>query len=484
MMTEQNRDFTSHEGSRLVLPVWVCMAISAFTWIALPAEALRAESAIPLLSGFDEARINGIFAGDQAQPNVTELAKLIFRIDKIDTASIEALAEAPSPASDASQLGHVILLRGTVRTVQQVRVPESLAELLEFKQFYRVEMDAVAGSEPDAVESSRSIYVKQIPDGLAAGDTVSVASVVIGLDVENDKSGGLVGVAARLRWTPGKAASVGKQLLAEEGVDIGEVLSLARRNRQSLQSADSDAFYSMMAAASSMASKNLPQPESIRPAMLLQDPDKWIGDWIRLEVDTVRVTRVVVTEPIRQRQLGGDAYYQIDAIGDLGNVVIELQRPEGASVRFENRFPVSIVMVKLPDFLASKMQGSGGESIGVQMVSMRVKIDGFFFRLWSYENDRMSQAGQGEQIGPLVVASRMASLEIPGSDPIGVSKIGYIAAGAVIIGLALAWLWTQNNRLSDAAVHASRSERAAEDMTWLKSETSGDASGEDAKTEP
>ncbi len=489
IMINQHRVFGTRGDSRLWLPGLVFMTISAALWIALPIAVLRAESAIPLLSGFDEARIAGIFEGGKTQPNVAELAKLIFRVNKIDSASIEALAEDPSTATAPLQLAHVVMLKGNVRAVERMSVPESLAELLEFKQFYRVEIDAIAGAEPGDVASNASIYLMQIQVGLAPGDMISAASVVIGLDGGDDASKPSTAfAAARLRWTPSKSTSVGMKLLADEGVDISGVSSLASRNRQSLQSADGDAFYSMMAAASSVASKNVPQAESIRPVMLLQEPEEWIGDWIRLEVDTIRITMIAVTEPARQRQLGGDAYYQIDAIGDLGNVVIELQRPEGAPVRFENRFPVSIVMAKLPEFLVRKMQDDAGESLGVQMVSMRVAVDGFFFRLWSYENDRMSQDGQGEQIGPLVVASRMTSLEIPGSDPIGVSKIGYIAAGAVIIGLALAWLWTQTNRMSDTAAHASRSQRPAEDVTWLKddipNEDPGDRPSEEPKNEP
>ena len=477
-MISQCSVFASRGCSRLWWPGLVFIFIFAVSWIALPNSVLRAESAIPLLSGFDEARFGGIFEGGKNQPNVAELAKLIFRVNKIDSALIEALAEDPSTAIAPLQLAHVVMLKGKVSAVERMSVPESLAELLEFNQFYRVEIDAVAGAEADAVESNTSLYVMQIPVGLASGDIISAASVVIGLHIGDDPpkaSTAFAVAAARLRWTPGTSASVGMKLLADEGVDISGVSSLASRNRQSLQSADNDSFYSMMAAAASVASKNVPQAQNILPAMLLQEPEKWIGDWIRLEVDTIRITTIAVTEPIRHRQLGADAYYQIDAIGDLGNVVVELQRPEGAPVRFENRFPVSIVTAKLPEFLARKMQNDTGESLGVQMVSARVEVDGFFFRLWSYENDRMSQDGQGEQIGPLVVASQIASLEIPGSDPIGVSKIGYIAAGAVIIGLALAWLWTQGNRLSDTAAHASRSQHSAEDLTWLKDDRPGES---------
>ena len=42
-----------------------------------------------------------------------------------------------------------------------------------------------------------------------------------------------------------------------------------------------------------------------------------------MEVDGVQITKIAVSSAKRQAQLGSDHYYQIDAIGDLGEVVVK-----------------------------------------------------------------------------------------------------------------------------------------------------------------
>ncbi len=72
----------------------------------------------------------------------------------------------------------------------------------------------------------------------------------------------------------------------------------------------------------------LPQPQAVEPVTLLSEPDGLVGQWLRMDLETVQVTRIAVTEPHRQAQLGSDHYYQIDAVGDLKNVVVKIERPE------------------------------------------------------------------------------------------------------------------------------------------------------------
>ena len=114
-----------------------------------------------------------------------------------------------------------------------------------------------------------------------------------------------------------------------------------------------------------------------------------------MDLETVQVTRISVTEPHRQTQLGSDHYYQIDAVGDLGNVVIKIERPagdEGPAATFENRYPVSVVVRELPDFLSQRIRVQEGGDAIVSQIKVLVGVDAFFYRLWSYSTVFMDRA--------------------------------------------------------------------------------------------
>ena len=111
-----------------------------------------------------------------------------------------------------------------------------------------------------------------------------------------------------------------------------------------------------MAAASDLeqSKKKVPSPSKIAPVALLQGSSELTGQWIRMNLETVLITRISVTEPRRKVELGSDHYYQIDAVGDLGNVVVQIERPAGdtgPAASFNNRYPVSVVTRSLPTFL-------------------------------------------------------------------------------------------------------------------------------------
>ncbi len=445
-----------HEARRVLLTGIALVGLAMH-----PLQLARADSAIPLLSGFDEARMANIVPGEIGSANIGELAKLLYRLDQLDDTSLEDLVSVITDAASTTTLGDVITVRGQVQEIRRIAVSDDLAEVLQRPQFYRVDI-AVGEAGPVAL---MSLYVGSIPASITGGDQVTATGVIVAAS-----DSGVRGMAAaKLRWTPAKFASVGMRLLAAEGIDIAAVMSLAKLNRQPLQAADNDTFYDMIAAAARVASSPSPPPiaEVIEPGTLLQTPDGWCGQWIRLNLESVRITRVAVTQPPRRRQLGGDEYFQIDAIGELGNVVIDLQRPQGGPVRFENRFPVSVVIRKLPPFLSTAMLDADGRPNGVALVSKRLAVDGFFYRLWSYENDRMNRGGAGSQIGPLVIASVLIDLEIPGRDPIGVSRIGYVAAAAVVLAVVLLWFWIRRNRRADTEARQSRQKLAEDDLAWL-----------------
>jgi hypothetical protein len=267
---------------------------------------------------------------------------------------------------------------------------------------------------------------------------------------------------------PARPASTGWRLLSEAGVDVSLLAEVASRNRRPLLSQDGDAFYAMLAAAGDLPQRqDVPVAETIPSVKLLAEPENLSGQWLRIELETVQVTRIAVTEPRRQTQLGSDHYFQLDAMADLGNVIVKLQRPpgqDGPPAIFDSRYPVSVVTRQLPPFLVQRIRQREGGSAVVSQIRMKVQADAFFFRLWSYETDFMSQYGSGEQFGPLLIAARIRNLEPTTADPAGVRVIGAIAAVAVIAAIVATWLWNRRLSAEDRQVREKRKARESQQL--------------------
>jgi hypothetical protein len=270
---------------------------------------------------------------------------------------------------------------------------------------------------------------------------------------------------------PTAAPSVGWQLLADAGVDVGLLADVMALNRKRLTAADGDAFYAMLSATSGIAAQNdLPPPPTFGPVKLLTDARAQVGQWMRLNVETVQITRIAITEPTRRVQLGQDHYFQIDAFADLGDVVIRVETDEktdGEQAVFENRYPVSIVTLRMPEFLAAE----SSPNVVVAEISRQVAVDGFFYRLWSYKTEYMKQFGGAEQFGPLIMAARITNTTPDSRDPIGVSVIGWIAAVAILVGLFATILWHRITTRGDRAIRKKQNRSESESVQLPDSST-------------
>ena len=431
---------------------------------------LKAESVVELLSGFDAARIRGILGseGDQAEVDATdddrtaqdvvavdELAKLLFRIRRLDSDTLSSRLPSAQDGVPTDRAGEVVRFAGRVVLGQPIEVPASLRELLELE---RIDLYVIADGEG----SETRVYLPALDRPASAGDRLDGVGVSLG-------TGGMV-AAGSARWVPATFPDVGWERLASSGFDLGELSGLVRRSRRPLTEDDSEAFYGMLATAKRIASggdtSGGTAATRVDPVALLRDPDDYVGRWIRMRVETVRVTRVSLAEdPGRRDQIGQDHYYQIDAIGDLGNVEVRIDgaAAEEEPVRFRNRYPVTTVTPKLPGFLENEIAASSDRETVVASVSVPVDVDGFFFRLWSYESDFMTRRG-GEQFGPMIVAARWTDRRSGEPDPAGVSRIGWWAASAVIAALLAVVVWSIVTGRRDARVREARRRREAEQV--------------------
>lgn len=419
------------------------LAVVSFLILCTHVHIANADDATDLISGFDRDRIAAVMPTSD-ETKVGELAKLIFRLSNVDETVLQ------SRVGDGDSIGHAVAIDGTIESIESLNVPAALIEFLDLSRLsvvrIRVGDQSVLAISPPISTSAK------------AGDRVTGIGVVIRDDASSI-------ALKRLRWMPSVAPSAGWQLLADAGVDVGLLAEVTALNRKPLVAADGDAFYAMMAATKTIAGEtDLPTPPVFGPVKLLTDARAQVGQWMRLNVETVQVTRVAVTEQARREQLGQDHYFQIDAFADLGDVVIRVETGQESSDEqavFENRYPVSIVTLDLPEVLA----GRAGDAVVVAEVSRQVAVDGFFYRLWSYKSQYMKRFDDAEQFGPLVIAARIIDAAPNSRDPVGVSAIGWMAAAAVLVGLAATIVWHRWTTSGDRAIRAKQKRREGESVT-------------------
>ena len=424
-----------------------------------------AGSAIDLVAGFDTERIEGVFPIDKQ--SIGEAAKLLYRARKVNP---ESFANRSQAGDAGGNVGDAVQFDGLFESAKAYAIPDSLIDLLGFDSFSVITMD---------VDQDQSIRViaSSVPVGIKPDDRLNVIGMVVesgqpesGKPEPSDGAEAKVTaeavVAAKMTWHPRVAASPSWQWLADRGVDIANLPGLKTRNRKPLTAADSDVFYSIMSAASQPPP--LPEPANVQAIDLLSDPNSLVADFLTLPVEIIQVTRVAVTDAGRQRQLGRDHYFQVDTIGDLGNVVVKIEpiekNSEDKPAIFENRYPVSIVMLELPEFLKTAIQIHEGGDAVVSDIRAQVQVDGFFFRLWSYETDYMKQFGDEKQFGPLLIAARLQNLESNSPDPLGVNVIGWIAAGLIGISMIGIFVWHRLTSAGDAKVRRGRRDKSVTEI--------------------
>lgn len=411
---------------------------------------IQAQSVVDRLSGFDESRLASV-APWAEQPEDERLgreaAKLLYQVNRLarsGTLAGDSSTTDPSADSSSAAIGHRGSIRGQATAIDSWKLPESLAEVLEFDAVYRVEVTASGSSNPTVVITS------EVPEAwLAANGSKSIHETsATGVWLRAAGDGLAVIAAPSLTWLANAKSDVPADwaLLGEHGFDVSLLEGVRARDRQPLRSEDSNAFYGLLNVAAAIGSARdvtLSDGTEVIPsrepaADLLRNSAAMVGRFVRIDVQTIRVLRVAVTEPSTKEQLGSGHYWQIDAIGDLGNVIIRIESEGDQAATFENRYPVSIAVRELPAFLESLIDQSTGtpaESSDMAMLATKISVDGFFYRLWSYQSDYMARHGGGSQFGPLVIASGISDIEPPRGDVVGVSRIGWYLAALTLFAI-------------------------------------------------
>lgn len=466
------------------------------------ASTCLSESVLDRLSGFDAARIESIspWFEDASDASLgAEAAKLLYQIRRLSSgglfaepqaedAGVQVAGEAANDGSviagsdkalSLATLGEVVSLSGTVASLETWDLPPALAEVLEFRSLYRVEVlvsdstDKVNDEQLNESDAQRVLVIAtQVPSAWLEAPPQGVTpplrrTVLTGVVVRPRKEAGSdeagsseaggarpVVAAATMGWLATAGSGVPQDWItwSEKGFDVSLLEGVRTRDRQLLRTEDAPAFYPLLKLAASLDGTEAASGERVPAADLLKQSKAWVGRRVRLELQTVRLTRIQVTEPVTKARLGSDHYWQIDALGDLGQVVIRIESEDGEAAVFENRYPISVAIRDLPAFLVEAM-GEDSASVArtdVAMVSQPVLVDGIHYRMWSYESEFMNQHGGGNQFGPLVIASRITAIQQPTVGSSGATMLGWYVAAFAIFGVLAAALGSYLSSRNDA----------------------------------
>ncbi|MFK8114893.1 MAG: hypothetical protein AB8B91_22010 [Rubripirellula sp.] len=416
----------------------------------------HAESLLDLLPGFDTSRLQSTVESSSDEglnADADEAAKLIFRLKRLSPGILKTRLNAADtsdqsnePAMDKAVVGEPISINGEIVSMQNMKVSSELSEMLNLPTVTSLRVRFTNDTDYWVLSSSLSPEAR--PGDRIAGIGVRLAAGVV--------------ASGNLRWLPKQPVSPAHAVLSGGGIDLSELSQLSKLDRSPLVAADSSIFFRMIGVAdrvtdASTLNKTTEVAEmrqaaiSAQPIDLLKDSSGLAGQWIWLDLETVRITKVFLESPERRSEVGQDAYFQIDAIGDLGNVQLKIEVPNGDPIVMDNRYPVTIVTAKLPNFLRAKTDDStaGGESL-VLTSRIPVRVEGFYYRLWSYESDLMKSRG-GKQFAPLIIAGELTDRRSKTSDPIGVGSIGTVAAVCVLLGITAIVLFGLVTRKGDKA---------------------------------
>ncbi|QDV67036.1 hypothetical protein Poly24_07270 [Rosistilla carotiformis] len=390
------------------------------------------DSTIP---GVTEADLQAVrqwwIAQSETSAVPTEAARVMWRIGRIGDRQLSELLEKPS--SPAPNLPHAVAVQGEAVAVQKIPIPPRLAESLDFDTMWLVNV---------VVEDEEmGLLCQQIPSQWKTAKTLRQPMGARGFLIASPSQAapGLL-VCGHVQWFPTESdpdmsMPAGWLMLSQAGFNVGQMGLIQQRNRSALSAAESTAFYDFLKAAAAVPDDATHVPESIRPQVLLStaESQKLIGQFIRVRLETARIQQIVA--PSLMSQIGQDHYWEIDAFGDLDNAEVRIQPKEGGDpITFGNRYPVTLAMLELPPFLNELVSQDGRVTKAMLMHKAMIDVDGFFYRLWTYETDFVSSKGGDRQIGPLIAATAI-KMKPPGSAKASLARIGWLIAILFLGGL-------------------------------------------------
>ena len=240
------------------------------------------------------------------------------------------------------------------------------------------------------------------------------------------------------------------QFLGRNGVDMGRIEGMLKRNSLPLNSDERDIFYptlSLLSKAPDDWQDVASTPWSLTD--VLRAPKDYQGQRLQGRATARRVTKVLVDDPAITRRFGIDAYYQVDVFFPLEGAKIRLTSPNAEnkedSPTYTNGYPGTIVCLTLPKRLATAAQKVLDGTAKTQLIQVPLEVDGIFLKIWSYRSPFLIR-GENDQThpSPLFIAARLEPVEPPQPGKGSFFSLLILAGFVCLFAGALAMGWWAN----------------------------------------
>jgi hypothetical protein len=311
--------------------------------------------------------------------------------------------------------GAAVRFQGRLRRAVALPLDAELSERFGLQEIYECDVELEKGR-------SAIVYTLEIPKAWRLDQDLNepVAGLGVFLKLGSPPPEAVPLLAcARLTWHPAT-------LLGRLGMDVGLLDRIEQKRR--LGAEEREAFYGLLAAVGRSSQRELcaaaenqavDQDQTIID--LFQEPQRHVGQVVRLRATARRAVRIEVNEAELQSQYGLDHYYEVELVLHVANLAPHL-----------NPVVVVLCLRELPSGMST-----GGD------LRQAVSVCAVFFKLWAYESQYANQAGADmRQIAPLLIGRTLARESAP-SAPTSATGILLLGAAA-LIGLVAGVVWWFN----------------------------------------
>ncbi|MDE0736110.1 MAG: hypothetical protein OSB47_09825 [Pirellulaceae bacterium] len=410
--------------------------------------------------GLDDSHLSFLGDGDAWSPEAEDTTtKILLNLEKdnlqiLDRWSQETVPWQEMTKEPAPYRLQVFRLRGRARKIEKITLVKEAAELVQFDHYYRVHVH-VTGTPHTAI-----IFTRRYPEAWKPGQSLDERVELSGLFLKVGPAGQqgqeFWFATPRIAWLPDQAIpSEGitqhHVLLANRGVDIGLFSRITRQTRREFIGDERECFFQLLKAVADPAGASLSgaNPRPLKIAGLLRKPREFQGQLFTIEGTARWITRIVVEDPEIQQRFGLDHYYQVDMFVSLGGKSVQIKRhskDQDAPV-FENRYPVNICVRNLPPALKEMNRELAAGNQDQDLLRANVRIQGFFFKLWSYQTEFVSDEQQERtQLSPVFIAS---TPEVILSEEPRNPYLSSLFAAIFILTLVVIWFFLWRNNRAD-----------------------------------
>lgn len=235
----------------------------------------------------------------------------------------------------------------------------------------------------------------------------------LGVDSQDTETKTPVFITDRLAWHPDKIvegrSNHSHVVLAQNGVDVGQLDFVEQSNTHSLGKRDSEAFFQMIA-----GMKDLPLETEFKDPVgftgLMRKSGSNFGNMARIKGVVRNCTEVQISNADVKKRLGISKYFQLMLFPDLDGGKVKIKNKSGKDVEYQ-RFPITVCCTELPP-------GTSEEDLKHKPLV----VEGFFFRFWRYKSDmtdaiieesvaKGEKPGISGQVSPLIIARVPTQIE-------------------------------------------------------------------------